>query len=102
VTEIFWITEGDTILIHERLLALNGGAAGIRDRGLLQSTLARSQQLHNYSAIPTLIDLAASYIIGVVKTHPFVDGNKRVSFGVGIIVPGNERPYFHRQHNRSR
>lgn len=85
MTEIIWITESDTILIHERLLSLDGGAAGIRDRGLLQSALARPQQLHHYGNNPTLTDLAASYIMGIVKNHPFVDGNKRVGFGVGIL-----------------
>lgn len=85
MTGIIWITESDTILIHERLLALNGGAAGIRDRGLLQSALARPQQLHNYGDNPAIVDLAASYIMGIVKNHPFVDGNKRVGFGVGIL-----------------
>ncbi|MEQ1543758.1 type II toxin-antitoxin system death-on-curing family toxin [Methyloglobulus sp.] len=85
MTGIIWITESDTILIHERLLALNGGAAGILDRGLLQSALARPQQLHNYGNNPAIIDLAASYIMGIVKNHPFVDGNKRVGFGVGIL-----------------
>ena len=85
MTEIIWITESDTLLIHERLLPLNGGAAGIRDRGWLQSALARPQQLHNYGDNPTIIDLAASYIMEIVKNHPFVDGNKRVGFGVGIL-----------------
>jgi len=85
VTGIIWITESDTILIHERLLSLDGGAAGIRDRGLLQSVLARPQQLHYYGNNPTIIDLTASYIMGIVKNHPFVDGNKRVGFGVGIL-----------------
>ena len=82
---IIWINEGDAILIHERLLGLNGGAVGIRDRGLLQSALARPRQLHNYGDDPTITDLAASYIMGIVKNHPFVDGNKRVGFGVGVL-----------------
>ena len=82
---IVWITESDAILIHERLLSLNGGGAGIRDRGLLQSVLARPQQLCNYGDNPTITDLAASYIIGLVKNHSFVDGNKRVGFGVGVL-----------------
>ena len=85
MTNIIWINETDTILIHERLLALNGGAVGIRDYGLLQSALARPQQFLNYSDHPTIIDLAASYIIGIVKNHPFIDGNKRVGFAVGIL-----------------
>ena len=64
MTGIIWITESDTILIHERLLALNGGAAGIRDRGLLQSALARPQQLHHYAANPTA---AAGTILAVAS-----------------------------------
>ncbi len=85
MTAIIWINEEDTILIHERLLALNGGATGIRDYGLLQSALARPQQLLNYTENPTILELAASYIVGLVKNHPFIDGNKRVGFGVGIL-----------------
>jgi len=85
VSGIIWINEGDAILIHERLLGLNGGAVGIRDRGSLQSALARPQQLHNYGDDPTITDLAASYIMGIVKNHPFIDGNKRVGFGVGVL-----------------
>jgi death on curing protein len=85
VSGIIWINEADAILIHERLLSLNGGAAGIRDLGLLQSALARPQQLRNYGDNPTIIDLAASYIMGIVKNHPFVDGNKRVGFAIGIL-----------------
>ena len=82
---IIWINEGDVILIHKRLLVLNGGAPGMRDRGLLQSALARPQQLLNYANNTSIIELAASYIIGIVKNHPFIDGNKRVGFGVGIL-----------------
>lgn len=85
MTGIIWISESDTLLIHERLLALNGGAAGLRDRGLLQSALARPQQLRNYGDNPSIVDLAAAYIAGIVKNHPFVDGNKRVGFAVGIL-----------------
>ena len=57
----------------------------MRDRGLLQSALARPQQLLNYANNTSIIELAASYIIGIVKNHPFIDGNKRVGFGVGIL-----------------
>lgn len=85
MTGVIWISESDTLLIHERLLALNGGAAGLRDRGLLQSALARPQQLRNYGDNPSILDLAAAYIAGIVKNHPFVDGNKRVGFAVGIL-----------------
>jgi hypothetical protein len=57
----------------------------------LQFTLARPQQLHNYSVNSTIIELAASYILVIVKNHPFIDGNKRVGFGVGILFNDRQR-----------
>jgi death on curing protein len=85
VTEIIWITESDTPPDSSTLLALNGCAAGICDFGLLQSALARPQQLHKYLRQPDILDLAASYILGLVKNHTFVHGNKRFGFSAGIL-----------------
>lgn len=56
-----------------------GGLDGIRDEGLLDSALGRPLQLLNYGT-PTLFDLAACYAHGIVKNHPFLDGNKRAGF----------------------
>jgi len=67
------------------LLALYGGAAGLRDLALLQSALARPQQSNAYGASPDVIDLAATYTGGIVRNHPFVDGNKRTGFVIGIL-----------------
>ena len=80
-----WIDERDVLAIHDRLLALDGGASGVRDMGLLQSALARPRQLLAYGANPDTIDMAAAYIAGIVRNHPFVDGNKRTGFLVGIL-----------------
>ena len=65
--------------MHERLLAEHGGAAGIRDPGLLDSALARPRQLHAYGE-PDTCDMAAAYAAGIIRNHPFVDGNKRTGF----------------------
>ena len=65
--------------MHERLLAEHGGAAGIRDPGLLDSALARPRQLHAYGK-PDTCDMAAAYASGIIRNHPFVDGNKRTGF----------------------
>lgn len=80
-----WIEERDTLVLHDRLLALHGGAAGIRDDALLKSALARPQQIYAYADSPDLIDLAAAYTVGIVRNHPFIDGNKRTGFVVGIL-----------------
>ena len=80
-----WIDERDVLALHDRLLALHGGAAGLRDDGLLKSALARPQQHHAYGGSPDIIRLAAIYTAGIVHNHPFVDGNKRTGFVTGIL-----------------
>jgi death-on-curing protein len=85
VNEPVWIDERDALALHDRLLALDGGAPGVRDMGLLQSALARPQQLYAYGDNPELMDMAAAYIAGIVRNHPFIDGNKRTGFLVGIL-----------------
>ena len=85
MTQPLWIEERDALVLHDRLLALHGGAAGIRDDALLKSALARPQQIYAYADSPDLIDLAAAYTVGIVRNHPFIDGNKRTGFVVGIL-----------------
>jgi death-on-curing protein len=83
--EPLWIEERDVLAIHDRLVAVHGGAAGLRDRGLLQSALARPRQHHAYAASRDIVKMAALYTAGIVRNHPFVDGNKRTGFVVGIL-----------------
>lgn len=83
--EPLWVDDRDTLALHDRLLALHGGAAGVRDDGLLKSALARARQIHAYADKPHIIDMAAAYTAGVVRNHPFIDGNKRTGFVVGIL-----------------
>jgi death-on-curing protein len=85
VREPVWIDERDALALHDRLLALEGGAPGLRDKGLLQSALARPQQLRAYGDKPDLIQMAAAYTAGIVRDHPFIDGNKRTGFVVGVL-----------------
>ena len=85
MTEPFWIEERDALTLHERLLALHGGAEGLRDPTLLESALARPQRRFTYVESPDLFEMAAVYTSGVVRNHPFVDGNKRTGFVVGIL-----------------
>jgi len=80
-----WIDERDALALHDRLLALHGGAVGLRDDGLLKSALARPQQHFGYAESPDIVDMAAAYTWGIVRNHPFVDGNKRTGFVVGVL-----------------
>ena len=77
--------ENDLVFaIHDRQLAEHGGAEGLRDESLLHSALARPlNHLHYTDA--DIIDLAAKYTAGIVKNHPFIDGNKRTGFVVGVL-----------------
>lgn len=68
--------------MHAELLAEHGGRAGIRDAALLSSALARPRNRRAYGASATRFDLAAAYGFGIVKNHPFIDGNKRLALAV--------------------
>jgi len=85
VTEPVWIEERDALVLHDRLLALHGGASGVRDGTLLQSALARPRQHYSYAESTDVADMAAAYTAGIIRNHPFVDGNKRTGFLVGIL-----------------
>jgi death-on-curing protein len=73
-----WLDPRLAQALHAEQLAEHGGAAGIRDAGLLTSALSRPQNLASYGN-PDVADLAAAYAWGIIRNHPFVDGNKRVT-----------------------
>ena len=76
-----WLRRDAVLAIHEVQLAEHGGLAGLRDAGLLDAALARPQQLVAYSQpVPDVASLAAAYGFSLVRSHPFVDGNKRTAF----------------------
>lgn len=70
--------------MHPMLLEEHGGAPGLRDLGLLESALARPRQIFAYSECD-LPQLAAAYVAGIVRNHPFIDGNKRTGFMTGYV-----------------
>ena len=81
-----WIDRRALLLLHGESLVLHGGAAGIRDEGLLDSALARPENLVAYGQ-PDVFDCAAAYAFGLAKNHPFIDGNKRAAFlGAGLFL----------------
>lgn len=74
-----WLPAQVLVSIHDEQLSEHGGAAGLRDEGLFESALARPRQLATYGE-PDVVELAAAYAFGLVRNHPFVDGNKRTAF----------------------
>jgi death-on-curing protein len=82
VNEPLWLLDEAVLIAHEISLAQFGGSDGIRDAALLESALARPKNLFAYSK-PTFMQLAAAYTYGIVRNHPFVDGNKRTGFLAG-------------------
>lgn len=91
---IVWLEKALILAVHDRQLAEHGGSAGVRDEGLLESALARPQQLRAYGEpAPDLADLAAALAYGIARNHPFVDGNKRtahVSYRTFLALNGAE------------
>ena len=68
------------LAVHEEQLAQHGGGVGLRDEGLLDSALARPENLAAYNSDADAAALAAAYAFGIAKNHPFIDGNKRTAF----------------------
>lgn len=79
-----WLLKAAVLAAHERLLSEFGGASGVRDAGLLDSALARPDNLFAYGQ-PDVLEMAAAYAFGIVRNHPFVDGNKRTGFTAAIV-----------------
>jgi death-on-curing protein len=74
-----WMDRATTLAIHDMMMAEHGGLAGVRDEGMLESALGRPENLFHYGT-PTLPEMAAAYAFGIIRNHPFNDGNKRTGF----------------------
>ena len=79
-----WVSREDVEAIHENMIDIGGGARGLRDASLLESALARPQNLYAYGETDIFL-LAASYAEGISRNHPFVDGNKRTAFATADV-----------------
>ena len=90
MTEPAWVEKEALLLLHDKSLARFGGIEGIRDEGLLDSTLARARNAFHYDGLHDVAGLAASYAFGLARNHPFADGNKRAAFmAVGLFLGAN-------------
>ena len=72
-----WLRKEMVLGLHAMAVAKFGGSPGLRDEGLLESALDRPRNLFAYGDAPSVFELAAAYCSGIVKNHPFIDGNKR-------------------------
>ena len=87
MNEPVWLDIDIVLDFHVEQLALFGGADGIRDRGLLESALARPINKFGYGETG-LAALAAAYGFGIARNHPFIDGNKRTALASIIVFLG--------------
>lgn len=85
MTEPVWLDAEVLLLLHRAALSEHGGLDGVRDPGLLDSALVRPMNLHAYEGETDLCRLAASYASGIVRNHPFADGNKRAAFLAAVV-----------------
>lgn len=69
---------------HFRQIREHGGVYDVRDENALESALARPRQRWHYRGEASLSDLAAAYGFGLVRNHPYIDGNKRVALVVMV------------------
>lgn len=82
--EPVWVRRDVVESLHGMLLSAHGGAPGLRSEDLLESALGRPQHLFAYTE-PSLFELAAAYVFGIARNHPFVDANKRTAFMTGYV-----------------
>ena len=89
-----YLTLGEVVALQQRALSQSGGAAGIRNLGLLESALAQPKATFDGVDLhPTLIEKAAALGFALVANHAFVDGNKRIGHAameVFLIMNGLE------------
>ncbi len=89
-----WFSREECLALHDMMLADYGGMSGVRDDNMLESALAKPRQLFAYGK-PSLAEMAAAYAAGVVKNHPFLDGNKRTGFMLGAaFLERNGHEFF--------
>ncbi len=95
-----WLSLQIVTALHDEQLARFGGGTGMRDQGLLESALARPVNAFHYKPESGLFDLAAAYGFGIIRNHPFIDGNKRTGdLAVQVFLHLNGWNYDPDQHD---
>jgi death on curing protein len=92
MSEPRWPAKQSLIVLHDRSIALHGGAPGLRDEGLLESALARPANRCHYEGVDDICELGATYLVAIAGNHPFTDGDKRAAFlAAGLFLRLNGR-----------
>lgn len=85
MTEPVWLLKSAVIAVHSMMIARFGGTAGMRDEGLLDSALVRPVNIYQYDSDANVAAMAAAYAAGIIRNHPFLDGNKRTGFMAAYV-----------------
>ncbi len=80
-----WLTAAAVVAIHNELIARYGGVSGERAAASLESAIARPKHLAAYKRGVAVPELAAAYAWGLLRKHPFVDGNKRIALAAMAV-----------------
>jgi death-on-curing protein len=88
VIEPRWLDPVHVLAVHSDQIQAHGGSRGLRDRGLLESSLERPRNRFHDEPNADLASLAAAYGFGIAKNHPFVDGNNRMAFQAMYLFLG--------------
>ena len=88
MAELRWVSRVVVDSIHFDQIREHGGLHGLRDENALESALARARNKREYDATSDLATLAAAYGFGIVTSHPYRDGNKRVAFIAMVVFLG--------------
>ena len=80
------LSKAEVLLLHDQLVVETGGLSGLRDEGMLDSALSAPYQTFGGEDIyPSLLQKAARLCFGLVKNHPFLDGNKRIGVHIALV-----------------
>jgi death on curing protein len=97
------VSKEAVLVLHDRSIALHGGASGVHDDGLLESALARPANHLHYEGVDDICVLAAIYLVAIASNHPFIDGNKRAAFlAMGLFLRLNGRRLIAEQADAAR
>ena len=85
---MIWIPTAEQVVrLHSKMIARSGGSDGVRDMGLIESTIMRAAAGYDdYEVYPSPVQKAAAICCGLVGNHGFIDGNKRIGIAAMLLI----------------